>query len=143
MSMVTDDGLLRRVVLTSLVVGAAVSLGLAAYLPWPAAANFAVGVAIGLASLSALAWLVSRVTDPTHQPGKAQLVVAALLNVGKYALIAAVLYLLLRSGRMQPVPLAAGFTVPTLVLCLKGAGRALNAKLGVEPTPPDAPERRP
>ena len=57
---------------------------------------------------------------------------SGLLHIGKYGLIAAGLYLLFSADAANAPALAAGFTLPTAVLCLKEAGRRVNAKIGVE-----------
>jgi hypothetical protein len=61
---------------------------------------------------------------------KRRLWVSGALHLGKYILIGAAFYLLLRFGSASAPGLAAGFTVPTAVLCLKEAGRRVNAKVG-------------
>ncbi len=129
--MASDDRLFPRVALTALVVAAIVFLALAAYFPWSVSLSFALGVALGLASLGSLSWLVYRVTAGDAEEARRRLLAAGLLHVGKYALIGLGFYFLFRMGWVHPLALVAGLALPTAVLCLKGAGRALNAKLGV------------
>jgi hypothetical protein len=129
--MASDEGLFRRVVLTSLVVTAIVFCALAAYFPWAVSLSFALGAATGLASLGTLHALVQRFVTVDAEGRPRSLVVPGLLQIGKYGLIAAAFYLLFRSGAANGPALAAGVTLPTAVLCLKEAGRRVNAKLGV------------
>ncbi len=129
--MTSDRGRFQRLVLTTLVVGTIVFFGLAAYFPWVVSINFALGVAAGLASLGTLNWMVFGLTaDSSERPARALWAVGA-LHLGKYALIGLGLYALFAVGWAHAPGLAAGFTLPTVVLCLKEAGRRLNEKLGI------------
>jgi hypothetical protein len=131
--MPNDDRLFQRVALTTSVVALIVFLALAAYFPrdWGISVNFVLGVAVGLASLGTLNWLVSRVTGSTAEGTPTRLLAAGLLHLAKYGLIALGFYLLLRSGHLRVPALAGGLLLPTAVLCLKSAGRSLNARVGV------------
>ena len=130
--MASDEGLFRRVALTSLVVTAIVFCGLAAYLPFSVSLSFALGAATGLASLGTLAAMVRGLGTGERGKQKRRLWLAGLLQVGKYGLIAGGLYLLFRTGSANAPALAGGFTLPTAVLCLKEAGRRVNRRVGVE-----------
>lgn len=130
--MATDEGLFRRVALTSLVVAAIVVCGLAAYFPLNVSISFALGAAAGLASLGTLAAMVRGLGEGGPEQHKRRLWVSGLFHIGKYGLIAAGLYLLFRADVASAPALAGGFTLPTLVLCLKGAGRRVNARMGLE-----------
>jgi hypothetical protein len=127
--MARDDGLFRRVAITSLVVTVIVFSALAVYFPWHVSISFALGAATGLASLGTLDAMV-RGLGATTQGRKRRLWVSGALHLAKYGLIAVAFYLLLRIGSASAPALAAGFTVPTAVLCLKEAGRRANAKTG-------------
>ena len=129
--MARDEGLFRRVALTSLVVTVIVSCALAAYFPWPVCLSFVVGAGTGLASLGTLDALVRGLVAADGQERKRRLLVTGALQIGKYSVIAGAFYLLFRFGVANGPALAAGFTLPTAVLCLKEAGRRTNAKLGV------------
>ncbi len=135
--MASDDRLFQRVALTTSVVALIVFLALAAYFPrqWGVSVSFALGVAIGLASLGALSWLVYRVTEGDAEGAKTRLLLAGLLHIAKYGLVAVALYLMVRTGHVNVAALAGGILLPTAVLCLKGAGRALNAKVGAGELP--------
>jgi hypothetical protein len=133
--MASDDRLFQRVALTTAIVAAIGFFALAAYFPWKVSLNFALGVALGLASLGTLNWLVYRVTAGGTEGARRRLLAAGLLHVSKYALIGLGFYLLARMGWVHPLALVAGLTLPTAVLCLKGAGRALNDKVGVAQAP--------
>jgi hypothetical protein len=133
---VADEGLFRRVAITSLVVTVIVYLALAARLPWTVGVSFVLGAALGLASLAALdAWTRSLVpAEPASQ--QRRLLTATALNIGKYGLLGAGLYLLFAHGLANVPALAGGFTVPTLVLCLKAVGRTANRGLNAGKGPP-------
>jgi hypothetical protein len=139
--MASDDRLFHRVALTTGVVAAVAFLALAAYFPWAVSLSFALGVGLGLASLGTLSWLVYRVTAGEAEGARKRLFAAGLLHVGKYALIGLAFYLLFRMAWVHPLALVAGITLPTAVLCLKGAGRVLNDRLGVVKGP--SPDRDP
>ena len=132
--MASDGGAFRRVALTTGVVTIIAFFGLATYFPWIVSINFVLGVAAGLVSLGTLHWMVYGIAADDPLRGRQALAVAGLLHLGKYALIALALYLLFASGWAHAPALAAGFTLPTAVLCLKEAGRRLNSKLGVPTT---------
>ena len=129
--MASDDGLFRRVALTSLVVTVIVFCALAAVFPWPVSISFVLGAAIGLASLGTLNALVRGFVPTDAEGRRRRLLVPGVLQIGKYGLIAAVFYVLFRSGAANGPALAAGVTLPTAVLCLKEAGRRVNAKMDV------------
>jgi hypothetical protein len=131
MMMASDSGGFHRLVLTTLVVTTIVFFGLASYFPWLVSTNFALGVATGLLSLGTLNWMVSGLAgESSGRPARGLWAVGA-LHLAKYALIALGLYALFAAGWAHAPALAAGFTLPTLVLCLKEAGRRLNARLGI------------
>jgi hypothetical protein len=127
--MAKDEGPFRRVAITSLVVTVVVFLALAAYFPWHVSISFALGAATGLASLGTLDAMV-RGLGATGDGRRHRLWGWGALHVGKYILIGVAFYLLLRFGSASAPALAGGFTVPTAVLCLKEAGRRVNAKIG-------------
>jgi hypothetical protein len=132
MTMTGDRGAFGRIALTSLVVAAIVFFALAAYFPWAVSINFALGMATGLVSLGSLHWMVYDLT--AGEPGRrgGALWVAGILHLAKYGVIALALYALFATGRAHAPALAAGFTLPTAVLCLKEVGRRLNAGVGVQ-----------
>ena len=125
------NGRFHRLVLTTLVVGTIGFFGLAAYFPWIISINFALGVAAGLVSLGTLNWMVSGLTAGASHESHRALWVIGVLHLGKYALIGAGLYVLFSAGWAHGPALAGGLTLPTLVLCLKEAGRRLTARIGV------------
>jgi hypothetical protein len=127
--MANGEGPFRRVAITSLVVTVIVFCALAAYFPWPVSISFALGAATGLASLSTLDVMVRGLGATADSP-KRRLWAPGALHLGKYILIAIAFYLLLRFASASAPALAAGFTVPTAVLCLKEAGRRVNARIG-------------
>lgn len=131
MVMGSANGRFHRLVLATLVVGTIGFFGLAAYFPWIVSINFALGVAAGLVSLGALNWMVFGLAGGGPQQGHRALWAVGALHLGKYALIGVGLYVLFAVGWAHGPALAGGFTLPTLVLCLKEAGRRLNARLGV------------
>jgi hypothetical protein len=132
MAMGSDRGTFGRLASTTLVVAAIAFFGLATYFPWIVPINLALGTAIGLVSLGALHWMVHGLTASDPGRGRQALWVVGMLHVGKYGLIGLALYLLFAGGYAHAPALAAGFTLPTAVLCLKEAGRRLNLRLGVE-----------
>jgi len=141
--MASDDRLFQRVALTTAVLTAIGFLALAAYFPWQVSLNFALGAALGLASLGTLNWLVYRVTAGGAEGARGRLLAAGLLHLGKYALIGLGFYLLARMRWVHALGLIAGLTLPTAVLCLKAAGRVLNDKLGVAQGPTGDPHNVP
>lgn len=129
--MASDGGAFRRVALTTGVVATIGFFGLAAYFPWIVSLNFVLGVAAGLVSLGTLHWMVYGIPAEDAARGRRALLAAGVLHLGKYALIALALYLLFAGGWAHAPALAAGFSLPTAVLCLKEAGRRLNSRVGV------------
>jgi len=129
--MARDEALFRRVGVTSLVVTGVVVTALAACFPWTVSLSFALGAATGLASLATLDAMVRGLTAPGPSARKRRLWVLSALHIGKYGLIAVGLYLLFRTGSANAPALAAGLTLPTAVLCLKEAGRRVNAGVGL------------
>jgi len=126
-----DEGLFRRVTLTSLIVTVVVFGALTAYFPWPVGLSFVLGAATGLASLGTLEALVRGLTATELQARRRQLLVCGAVQLLKYSLIGAAFYVLFTLGAANGPALAAGVTLPTAVLCLKEAGRRVNRKLGV------------
>jgi len=134
--MAGDRGAFRRVALTTGIVATIAFFGLAAYFPWIVGLNFVLGVAVGLASLGTLNWMVYGIPADDAARGRRALLAAGVLHLGKYALIALALYLLFAGGGAHAPALAAGFTLPTAVLCLKEAGGRLNSRLGLPTAEP-------
>lgn len=129
--MANDGGAFRRAALTTGIVATIAFFGLSAYFPWIVGLNFVLGVAAGLLSLGTLHWMVYGIPAGDAARGRRALMAAGVLHLGKYALIALALYLLFAGGWAHAPALAAGFSLPTAVLCLKEAGRRLNSRLGV------------
>ncbi|MBM3497395.1 MAG: hypothetical protein FJX74_01870 [Armatimonadetes bacterium] len=129
--MARDEGLFRRVAITSLVVTAIVFGALAAYFPWPVGVSFVLGAATGLASLGTLEALVGGLTAVEAAARRRRLLVLGGVQLLKYGLIGVAFYLLFALGAANGPALAAGVTLPTAVLCLKEAGRRVNRKVGV------------
>lgn len=131
--MARDDRLLRRVMVTTLVVTVIVFGALEAYFPWEVGVSFVLGVAAGVGSFALLHQMVAGVGRAGSEGKSPRVAGMALLYVGKYLIIGAVFYLLFISGRASIPAIAAGFTLPTAVLCLKEAGRRVNKAVGIEP----------
>ncbi len=105
---------IRRTSLMAAVIGA---LFTATYASYPAAIGFAAGAAWSLANLRLIEQIVTGLTGPTRSPIRAML--AILANVGLLAVGGVLL------AKLPPMALAAGFTLPFVVILLKAVSLAL------------------
>lgn len=121
--MAGDERLFRRVAGTSILLVAGICVLLWALFSCTVSFGFGAGAAIGLASLWALDAVVSALAVPAMGSRRRRLLTAGALQIGKYGLIGAVLYVLLRFNTLNGPALAAGLTVPVGVLCIWEASR--------------------
>ncbi len=112
-----SDRLLRRIAAIALGLGALSALGMGLRGGFGAAASSALGTAVGLANLWALARLVTRLVDPRLKTGKGQ---AGALLVGKTAALIAVVGALVWSGRVQAGAFLVGVTACVLATTAGG-----------------------
>jgi hypothetical protein len=131
-----DAGFIGRVYKTSAVVAAIFALPIAGYFGWLSAANFALGVALGLALLRLLELSADRIIGTNKQRAKA---VLGLIGAAKYIAVAAGLYALAATGCMRPLFLVAGYALTHLVIALKCVGRLMVQRWG-EGSPDERPQ---
>ena len=128
----SDERLMARMTLTTAVVTLVVAGGLVAYFDWVIAANFVLGCALGLGSFAVLHHTVMAMGAKAGPGEKQSLTGIALLQIGKFLVLGIAFYVLFATGKANAPALAAGVTLPTVVLCLTEAGRRINKVTGVD-----------
>jgi len=112
-----SDRLVRRIAAIAVGLGVLCALGMGMRGGLGAAASSAVGTAVGLANLWALARLVTRLVDPRLQTGKGQ---AGALLIGKTAALFVVVGLLVWSGRVDASAFLGGVTACVVAIAAGG-----------------------
>lgn len=118
-------GFIRRVMVTSGVLGTLAFLFISAYYHWRFGLGVFIGTAWGIANFHFLAELIVTVVTP-EMPNKKK---AALLALIKFPVLYFVAYLLLTYGKLSVLSFLIGFSLLFVVAVLKVLGRLLNERL--------------
>ena len=129
----TDERFVGRVFMMSAVVFAFVVSGLLAYkVGAPFIWGTVVGYFVSVFSLMALSWVINRAFSPG---GKGSAAKYGAVAIGKYAIIGAIIYLVVQTDAVSEIGFAAGFGIVYAVIALKAVGGVVSQSLSGKERP--------